>query len=504
MQWPRASGVLAHPTSCPGRFAVGDLGPGTIALLDFLSAAHQTFWQVLPLGPTGLGNSPYSLLSAFAGNPLLISPERLAQEGLLDVGDLASEPRTTGRRVDYSKASAWKQRLLRASHERFRASASRTLRQEYEGFLTAGRSWLDDFALFCALKEAHHTVAWTEWADPYAQREPAAIEAARRELSDEIAYHQYAQFLFFRQWAAVRQAARERGIQIIGDLAIFVAHDSSDVWAHPEIFWLELTGEPTVVAGVPPDYFSETGQRWGNPLYRWDILNSTGYAWWIERVRQARALVDVLRLDHFRGFEAYWEIPTGEPTAVRGRWVPGPGRALFDAIRAELGDVPFIAEDLGVITPEVRMLQRQLGFPGMRVLQFGFGSGADSHDLPHNYEPLSVVYTGTHDNNTTRGWFDTAPEHVRAHALAYLNTTPKQVVWAMIRAAHASVARMSIVPLQDILELGSSARMNTPAKPYGNWTWRCLASQLAPEVAKRLADLTTLYGRASGSHRQFP
>ncbi len=498
MNWPRASGLLVHPTSFPGRFAIGDLGPGATMMLDFLAAARQTLWQVLPLGPTGLGNSPYSLLCAFAGNPLLISPERLVEEGLLGAEDLDAAPCPTGRRVNYRRAAAWKQEMLRASHARFRATAGPALRRAYDEFVAAEQRWLDDYALFLALKRAHDFVAWNEWPAPYARRDPAALAAARRELADEIDYHQYTQFLFFRQWAAVRRAAHERSIQIIGDLAIFVAHDSSDVWAHPDLFSLAPDGRPTVVAGVPPDYFSETGQRWGNPLYRWDVLASNGYAWWIERVRQARALVDVLRLDHFRGFEAYWEIPASEPTAIRGRWVPGPGRALFDAIRAALGEVAFIAEDLGVITPEVRALQETLGFPGMRVLQFAFDGGADSRDLPHNYAPLSIVYTGTHDNNTTRGWLDTAPEQARAHVRAYLGTTPKQVVWAMIRAALASVAQWAVIPLQDVLQLGSSARMNTPAKTDGNWAWRCLSSQLAPDLAERLAELTDLYGRAHG------
>jgi len=496
MKWPRASGILVHPTSFPSRFPIGDLGPGALQMLDFLARAGQRLWQVLPLGPTGLGNSPYSLLCAFAGNPLLISPERLVEDGVLRDAELTSTPLTSPWRVHYERAASWKLALLRVAHGRFCATARRPVRQVYDEFVAAEADWLEDYALFAALREAQGSATWQLWPRPLAWREPEALAAARRELAERIDFHRFTQFLFFEQWAALRRAAHARSIQIIGDLAIFVAHDSSDVWAHPELFALAPDGQPRVVAGVPPDYFSATGQRWGNPLYRWDVHASNGYDWWIARVRQARTLVDILRLDHFRGFESYWEIPATEPTAVRGRWVPGPGRALFDAIRDELGDVPFIAEDLGVITPEVRALQEALGFPGMRVLQFGFGGDAQSRDLPHNFIPCSLVYTGTHDNNTSRGWFASATERERAHVLAYLSTTPRQVVWALIRAALASVADMAVIPLQDILRLGASARMNTPARPDGNWTWRCTAAQLAPTTAERLRVPTDLYGRA--------
>ncbi|MBF6589455.1 MAG: 4-alpha-glucanotransferase [Ktedonobacterales bacterium] len=496
MKWPRASGVLVHPTSFPGRFGIGDLGPGAIAALDFLAAARQRVWQVLPLGPTGYGDSPYALLSAFAGNPLLISPEWLLNEGWLRPADLAPLPPFPAKRVDYEQVVPWKMRLLRASFERFRATASPPFMEAFAAFREEHRAWLENYALFRALKSTHGDVAWTHWPEPYARRHPAALAAARQALADEVAFHQYTQFLFYRQWARVRQAAHQRGIRILGDLAIFVAHDSADVWAHPTFFALEPNGQPAVVAGVPPDYFSATGQRWGNPLYRWDTLARTGYDWWIERVRQARALVDIIRLDHFRGFEAYWEIPGSATTAERGRWVKGPGAALFSAIRDALGAVPMIAEDLGVITPEVRALQHEVGFPGMRVLQFAFGSDATSRDLPHNYARASVVYTGTHDNDTTRGWFDACSPEVQEHVLGYLHTTPKQVVWAMIRAALASVARLSVVPLQDVLQLGSEARMNTPARLSGNWAWRYTEAQLAPTTAERLAEVTTLYGRA--------
>jgi 4-alpha-glucanotransferase len=495
MEWPRASGILVHPTSFPGRFGIGDLGPGAIRMLDFLAAARQKLWQVLPLGPTGFADSPYAALSAFAGNPLLVSPERLLEDDLLAPADLEAGPSFDPEHVDYGVVVPWKAALLHASFARFQERANPRLREEFEAFCAAQRTWLEDFALFMALKAEHGGVAWVSWEAPYARRNPQALAEARRLLAPEIAFQRYAQFLFFRQWAAVRQAARERGIAIVGDLAIFVAHDSADVWAHPELFYLDDAGNPTVVAGVPPDYFSPTGQRWGNPLYRWDVLAKTGYAWWIERLRRALEVEDVIRLDHFRGFLAYWEIPARDKTAISGRWVPGPGEALFTAIREALGDVPIVAEDLGQITPDVHALRRKLGLPGMHVLQFAFGSGPENPDLPHNYGRNAVVYTGTHDNDTTRGWFESRPEAERAFILRYLRCGPREVVWEMIRAALASKANMAIVPLQDVLELGSEARMNYPSRPDGNWAWRCTERQLTAERAARLAEMVEQYGR---------
>ncbi len=498
MEWPRASGILVHPTSLPGRFGVGDLGPGALQMLDLLVAARQTLWQVLPLGPTGYGDSPYASLSAFAGNPLLISPERLLEDDLLTPADLDAVPPFDPGRVEYSAVIPWKMALLRASFARFQERASPRLRADFEAFRAAQRDWLEDFALFMALKEAHGGGAWVEWEAPYARRDPEALAEAAQRLAADIAFQRYMQFLFARQWDAIRQAARERGISIIGDAAIFVAHDSADVWAHPELFYLDDEGNPTVVAGVPPDYFSPTGQRWGNPLYRWDVLAETGYAWWIARMRRALNLEDFIRLDHFRGFVAYWEIPASRETAVEGRWVPGPGEALFAALRAALGELPIIAEDLGVITPDVDALRHALGLPGMRVLQFAFGSDAENHHLPHNYERNAVVYTGTHDNDTTRGWLDSLAGSERSYALRYLGCeqcVPEEVVWAMIRAALGSVANMAVVPLQDVLGLGSEARMNYPSRPGGNWAWRCPGSALTEDRAQRLAELVELYGR---------
>ncbi len=493
MDWPRGAGILAHPTSFPGPYGIGDMGPNAKRFFDFLAAAGQRFWQTLPLGPTGYGNSPYAALSALAGNPMLISPDRLAEDHLAPREAFAQAPDFPSERVDFGAVVAWKQTLLREAQAH--CDASHPLRPDYIRFREENSAWLDDFALFMALKEAHQQHAWVEWPSQYAQREPAALAEARRTLAQQIETHAFAQFLFFRQWDALREAAHARGIQIIGDLAIFVAHDSADVWAHPEYFDLDDAGQPNRVAGVPPDYFSRTGQRWGNPLYRWDTLSASGYGWWVERVRQALRIYDIIRLDHFRGFEAYWAVAASEPTAERGEWQPGPGIALFNAIREALGDVPFIAEDLGVITPPVRELQAALGLPGMRVLQFAFTSGAENHDLPHNYVRDAVVYTGTHDNDTTRGWFSASEGAERDFALAYLHCAPAQVVRAMIRQAYASVARMALTPMQDVLELGSEARMNFPSHAEGNWEWRFSAADLTDKRAAWLKERATLYGR---------
>jgi 4-alpha-glucanotransferase len=501
ISWPRAAGILLHPTSLPSPYGCGDLGPGATQFFEFLTAAGQTLWQTLPLGPTGFGDSPYAALSAFAGNPLLISPERLVEDGLLDADDIAAPPDFPARRVDYCAVTAWKMELLGRASARFACLSDHPLRGAYDAFRAQSANWLDDFTLFMALKERHGLRAWVEWPRQYAQRDPEALAEARCDLADQIALHQFAQFAFFRQWARAREEAARRGVRVIGDLAIFVAHDSADVWSHPELFALDDEGQPLVVAGVPPDYFSVTGQRWGNPLYRWETLRESGYAWWVERVRQALRVYDIIRLDHFRGFEAYWEIPSGAPNAVQGAWRPGPGADLFRAIREALGEVPFIAEDLGVITPEVRALRREMGFPGMRVLQFAFGATARSHDLPHNYTPNAVVYTGTHDNDTTRGWFATRAGRERAYALAYLDCEPERVTWAMIRAACASVARMAVVPLQDVLDLGSEARLNTPSLLDGNWAWRYAEGDLTAAHAWRLRKLAKLYGRLPARRR---
>jgi 4-alpha-glucanotransferase len=482
----RTAGVLLHPTSLPGRYGIGDMGDELIAFLDWVQEAGLTIWQVLPLNPPGYGSSPYGCLSSYAGNPLLISPDRL------DVD--ATPPKFPGEHVDFDAVTAFKMDLLRRSWARFDASGSDQDRQALAAF-ERDNKWLPDWALFAALKDRQGGAAWTSWPAPVAAREKDAIAAARRELADEIRFHKYVQWLFFKQWAAVREAAYERGIKIIGDVPIYVAGDSADVWANRGIFQLDDRGEPTVVAGVPPDYFSETGQRWGNPLYRWDVLRDQRYRWWVSRFRAALRFADVLRIDHFRGFAAYWEIPASEPTAIHGRWVPGPGKSLFDAVRNALGNLPLIAEDLGFITPEVIELRKTIGIPGMKVLQFAFGQINSPH-LPHQHDPTTVVYSGTHDNDTARGWFEAAGDDECALAAEYLGlTNADDAPWMLMRAAFASVAQTAVVPVQDILELGSEARMNRPGDSESNWSWRMPPGALTDEHAERIKRLAEITGR---------
>jgi len=503
MRWPRSSGILLHITSLPSRCGIGDLGPEAYRFVDFLAETGQRIWAILPLGPTGYGDSPYQCFSAFAGNPLLISLEKLAEEGFLSPADLegADFPENV---VEYERVVPFKLARLRTSFELFRTRASSRERGEFEAFCRENAWWLEDYALFMAVKEAHGGAVWTQWDPPIAHREPGALLWWRRELAKEIAIHMYVQFQFFRQWEALHAYCRQRGIWIMGDLPIYVAHDSADVWVHRDLFHLDAEGRPTVVAGVPPDYFSETGQLWGNPIYRWEVMAGSGYAWWIDRVRWMLRLVDIIRLDHFRGFEAYWEIPATEPTAVRGRWVKGPGEAFFEALERALGELPIVAENLGVITPEVEALRKRFGFPGMAVLQFAFGGDPrTSPFLPHNHERDLVVYTGTHDNNTIVGWWNEeestlAPEQARRErelARKYLDLDHRPVHWAFIRAALGSVADLAIIPLQDVLGLGSEARMNRPGQPMGNWRWRFRREELTPDVRARLREVTWLYGR---------
>ncbi|HEX9067748.1 MAG TPA: 4-alpha-glucanotransferase [Ktedonobacterales bacterium] len=495
MRWPRVSGILLHPTSLPGPYGIGDLGPEAIRFLGQLAAARQRVWQMLPLGPTGYGNSPYSALSAFAGNTLLISPDLLLADGLLPRDALTHAPAASTMRVDFPSVTRWKGEMLRQAYARFAAGAAGHLRAELDAFRQAHAGWLDDYCLYTALKEEHHGAGWTAWPRPLALREPDALAAARQRLATGIEAERFAQMLFFRQWHALRDEAHRREITLMGDVPIFVAPDSADVWARRDLFRLDAEGHPTVVAGVPPDYFSPTGQRWGNPLYDWAAMSRDGYAWWIARVRQASELVDALRLDHFRGFDAHWEIPASEPTAVHGSWQPGPGAALFTAIQDALGDLPFVAEDLGVITPSVRALRHDLGLPGTKVLQFGLDDGPESIHLPHHVSTRTAYYTGTHDNDTSRGWLDSLTPKQRLWALAYLDTPATDAPWAMIRAVMGSTARLAIFPLQDLLGLGSEARMNFPAKAEGNWEWRYTREQVPPDLAARLASLTEMFDR---------
>jgi 4-alpha-glucanotransferase len=489
----RYAGVLLHPTSLPGRYGIGDFGDELIAFLDWAASAGMRIWQVLPLNPPGYGSSPYGCVSSFAGNPLLISPQRLLQASLLPEHAIDLVPSFAHDTVEFDRVKELKTSLLRTSRRHFQQHATEEQQRALAAFEHAN-VWLDDWALFAALKESQQDRPWALWPKELAGRDAAAMTSAAAGLAEELRFHKYVQWLFFAQWAAVREAAAARDIRIMGDVPIYVAEDSADVWSNRELFQLDANGAPSFVAGVPPDYFSETGQRWGNPLYRWDVLRETHYRWWVSRIRASLRFADIVRLDHFRAFAAYWEIPADEPTAVHGRWMPGPGKALFDAIREGLGELPLVAEDLGFITPEVHELRRAIGIPGMKILQFAFAQ-ANSPHLPHCYEPLSVVYTGTHDNDTARGWFEKASDEERQNARTYLGIDDQPVERALIRAAWTSVAQTAIVPVQDILGLGSEARMNRPGATTDNWAWRMDAGALTREQAARLRRLAEICGR---------
>ncbi|ADI13740.1 4-alpha-glucanotransferase [Truepera radiovictrix] len=494
----RAAGLLLHPTSLPGGHGIGDLGAAAYRWVDFLAAAEQHLWQVLPLGPTGYGDSPYQSFSAFAGNPYLISLDKLVEAGLLAASALADAPAFPEGRVDYGQVIPFKLELLSRAFEHFRAHASPSQEASFERFCEAQRYWLDDYARFMALKDHHDGRPWNAWDEDLRTRKKRALARFEAEHEDAVLRYKVWQWMFYEQWFALRLYANEKGIKIIGDIPIFIAFDSADAWANPELFYFDKAGNPEVVAGVPPDYFSATGQRWGNPLYRWKKMEKRGFAWWIARFRSSLDFYDLIRVDHFRGFESYWEIPAEEPTAERGRWVKGPGQALFDALKAALGELPIIAEDLGIITPEVEKLRDDNALPGMKVLQFAFAAdGADPY-LPHNYTRNCVVYTGTHDNDTTLGWYRSAPEAERDFVRRYLGRDDSAVPWELIRLAYGSVAKYAIIPLQDVLSLGSEARMNTPGAAQGNWSWRLREGQLAPWVAPALAEMAATYGRVPG------
>ena len=498
----RSAGVLLHPTSFPGRFGIGDLGPPADRFLAWAQAAGQRWWQILPLGPPARGQSPYTAYSAFAGNPLLISPDLLRRRGLLTDEDLSDAPDFPADRVDFNRVAPWKERLLRRSWRHVRQLANATLDDALREFSQAPEqaTWLDDWALFAALHAHHGGRSWWRWPGDLAARDTSALIAARRELAEEIAYQRYVQFLFASQWRQLADAAHRRGLRILGDLPIYVALDSADAWAHRELFDLDDAGRPRAVAGVPPDYFSDDGQLWGNPLYRWDRMADDGFSWWVERLAANLRWCDALRLDHFRGFEAYWRVPADAETAAAGDWAPGPGKALFDALEKALGPLPLIAEDLGDITPEVESLRRELGLPGMKILQFAFNSD-DSEHLPHHHEPATVVYTGTHDNQTSAGWAEhldpDSARRLRLHTGA--EGEPGDIAWSLIRTAYLSPAETAIVPIQDVLGLGNEARMNVPAVAEGHWTWRLDGDQLTAEHAARLRALAEASGRLPAS-----
>jgi 4-alpha-glucanotransferase len=491
---PRSAGILLHPSSLPGSYGIGDLGPAAYSWVDALAHAKQTWWQILPLGPTAYGDSPYQCFSAFAGNPYLVSPQYLVEDGLLDVKDLPSGIFPADR-VEFGPVIRQKNHLLSQAWEQFQKGRAPALRPLFERFNQEESAWLEDYALYMALKDANQGKSWQDWPEPLKQRRAEALKSARNDLAKPFGMHQFRQFLFFRQWQRLKAHANQRGIKIIGDIPIFVSWDSVDVWANPQLFVLNKDRRPKVVAGVPPDYFSATGQLWGNPLYDWAAMQKLGFAWWIARFKAALKVVDTVRLDHFRGFEAYWEIPAGSPNAIKGRWVKAPGQALLEALRTGLGGLPLIAEDLGVITPEVEAMRKQFDLPGMRILQFAFTDTAANRYLPHNFDANTVVYTGTHDNDTTLGWYRTATEKERDHLRRYLGRDGSDVTWDLIRTAWSSVGHYALAPLQDILNLGSEARMNFPGRPQGNWSWRYQAHQLTPWILDRLAEITQLYGR---------
>ena len=496
MRFPRASGLLLHPTSLPGEFGIGDLGPAAFEFIDFLALAGQTYWQILPLGPTGHGNSPYSAYSAFAGNTLLISPEILVRDGLLSADDLKNVPPHVCDIVDFDKVQTWKSGLLADAFENFRATPSSLLGDEFDYFCQVNAWWLDDYAVFRTVKELNGQKPWFKWAAPLKLRDKDALEEVSSQLSPEIAADKFSQYLFFRQWLAVKKYASEKGVQIIGDIPIFVALDSADVWCNQTKFKLNKDGSPKVVAGVPPDYFSKTGQLWGNPIYDWDAMLHDDFGWWTARVEFLLDMVDIVRLDHFIGFSRNWEVPGGDTTAENGKWMDVPGRQLFSVLERRLGQLPVIAEDLGSMTPEVENLRDMFGFPGMRILQYAFGGDSYSRDLPHNYIQNCVAYTGTHDNDTTVGWYKTAAKNVKSHCRKYLASNGLDIHWDTIHAIFASVADTVIVPAQDVLGLDSKARMNTPATASGNWQWRLHENALTDKVADKLRDLAETYGRS--------
>jgi 4-alpha-glucanotransferase len=501
MKFPRRSGVILHPTSLPGRFGIGDLGEEAFQFVDFLKAAGQHYWQVLPLSPTGYGDSPYQGLSALAGNPMLISPERLLEVDHLVPEDLEDVPPFPVDRVDFGPVIRFKTGLLNRAFARFSAQGSPRQKKSFARFCQEQSSWLDDFALFMALKEAHHLRPWNEWEPELLARDPQALRHGRQQLAGEIQNQQYRQWQFYEQWLALKRYANEQGLRIIGDIPIFVALDSVDVWANPHLFHFDKKLRPKVVSGVPPDYFSATGQLWGHPLYRWRVMREEGYTWWIARFRMAFTQADLVRIDHFRGFYNYWEVPAGEKTAVKGRWLYGPGARLFRTVTQALGDVAIVAEDLGDFDKDSRAgldaLQAEFGYPGMKVLQFSFGSGPQDPFLPHNLSRDCVVYTGTHDNDTTLGWYQaTSTAEERDYARKYLGCEGSDIAWDLIRAAWASVASTAMTTAQDLLSLGHEARMNTPSTlGPPNWCWRLLPGALTEGIAQRLLELTAIYGR---------
>ena len=529
MEFLRSSGVLVHPTSFPSPYGIGDLGEGCYKFIDFLDKAGQTLWQVLPLGPTSFGDSPYQSFSSFAGNILLISPEVLIKKGLLSEDIRYSIPSDfSDTSISYGEVIKYKTGLYKKAFENFKNLENKEIKAKFKKFCDDNKSWLDDYALFVSLKDYfidkrkneyesqefkdfckktegrvnsdlqkdyYYGAVWSTWGDDLVKRKPSELKKWEEKLSDNVLYYKFLQFEFFEQWFEAKKYANDKGISIIGDIPIFVAYDSADVWANPKNYYMDSDGLPTVVAGVPPDYFSATGQLWGNPLYNWSVHKSNGYKWWISRIESVLSMVDIIRIDHFRGFESFWEVPFGEETAINGKWVKGPNVSLFNAIKKKLGNLPIIAEDLGIITDEVRDLRDNLGFPGMKVLQFAFDESKNNEHLPHNYDKNCVAYTGTHDNDTAVGWYTKASESEKDKARRYMNVSGDDIAWNLIRLAMSSTAVFSIFPLQDIMGLGDFARMNTPSVAEGNWQWRYTDDMLKNEYAEGLLYFTELFAR---------
>lgn len=495
MRFPRSGGVLVHPTSFPSKYGMGDLGNEAKQFINFLVDTDLSIWQVLPLGPTGYGNSPYASYSAFAGNHYLISLDRLVEKGLLNAAEVEEAAVTVTNRVDYENSYSLKNGLYRLASERFYKNITADEEKELRVFEKANNFWLDDYCLFIACSKLYDRKPWNQWEPELAQRKKRAISAFKKKNSEEIQYQRWLQFEFFKQWGALKTYANEKGIRIVGDIPIFVDHNSADVWSNPKYFEVDKQGNRKLVAGVPPDYFSETGQLWGNPLYKWDLMEKDDYAWWVERFRQMFELFDAIRVDHFRGFDAYWEVEASEETAIKGNWVDGPGEKLFNAIKRELGELPIIAEDLGVMTHSVKELRDSFQFPGMKILQFAFESDSTNGFLPHNYSRNCVVYTGTHDNDTTIGWYESAPEEEKHRAREYIRSDGSEIHWDLIRLAMLSVADQAIFPLQDFMNLNAQHRMNIPGTVNDNWIWRYTDQMLDSVDRVRIRQLVNLSNR---------
>lgn len=491
----RYAGILLHPTSFPGSYGIGDIGPEAYRWVDFLKSSGTRYWQILPLGPTGYGDSPYQCFSAFAGNPFLVSLEILLDEGLLEVKDLRGKQKFPKGRIDFGPTIIWKNQILKKAFDHFISGKSEKLNQEFQAFLEAEKSWLGDYALFMAIKESQNSAPWIDWEVNLKKRNPRTMKTFQAKHAQDITRHEFNQFLFFKQWHDLRAYSNSKGIQIIGDMPFVIALDSADAWTHPELFLMDADLKPTVVAGVPPDYFSTKGQLWGNPLYKWPVHQKQHFSWWLDRLSAVLKLVDLVRLDHFRGFAAAWHVPFGNETAIQGKWIPGPARELFMAFKKKFGDLPIIAEDLGVITDDVKALRDGFGLPGMKILQFGFTGDPDDDFLPHNYPVNCFAYTGSHDNNTAQGWYDEATASEQAWCRKYLNAPKGPIAWPMMRVLWASVAMNVVAPMQDLLGLGADARMNLPGSQSGNWSWRMASADLNANLANKLKDLNFTYAR---------